>query len=107
MLCKKGVLKNFAIFIGKHLCWTLFLIKFLCLSEADQILLKKEAAGFLQSEEISFELLYDLHYINNSFLEAHRLFYPQIMSTYILRTFWYYYQARSQEFLRAGEVFAN
>ena len=26
MLCKKGVLRNFAIFIGKHLCWSLFLI---------------------------------------------------------------------------------
>ena len=24
---KKGVLKNFVIFIGKHLCWNLFLIK--------------------------------------------------------------------------------
>ena len=24
---KIGVLKNFAIFIGKHLCWSLFLIK--------------------------------------------------------------------------------
>ena len=27
MFCKKGVLKNFAIFTGKHLCWSLFLIK--------------------------------------------------------------------------------
>ena len=26
---KTGVLKNFAIFTGKHLCWSLFLIKFL------------------------------------------------------------------------------
>ena len=24
---KIGVLKNFAIFIGKHLCWSLFLIR--------------------------------------------------------------------------------
>ena len=24
MFCKKGVLKNFAIFTGKHLCWSLF-----------------------------------------------------------------------------------
>ena len=24
VLCKKGVLKHFAIFIGKHLCWSLF-----------------------------------------------------------------------------------
>ena len=64
VLLKKGVLKNFAIFIGKHLCWSLFFIKFLCLSEADQRLLKIEAAKFLQPEEISFELLYNLHYIN-------------------------------------------
>ena len=27
VLCKKGVLKNFANFTGKHLCWSLFLIK--------------------------------------------------------------------------------
>ena len=44
----KGVLKNFAIVTGKHLCWTRFLIKFFCLSEADQNLLKKESAEFLQ-----------------------------------------------------------
>ena len=25
--CKKVVLKNFVNFIGKHLCWSLFLIK--------------------------------------------------------------------------------
>ena len=25
--CKKGVLKSFANFTGKHLCWSLFLIK--------------------------------------------------------------------------------
>ena len=28
MFFKIGVLKNFANFIGKHLCWSLFLIKF-------------------------------------------------------------------------------
>ena len=61
---KKGVLNNFAIFTGKHLCWSHFLIKFLCLSEADQSLLKKEDAEFLQSEGILFELPYNLHYIN-------------------------------------------
>ena len=27
MFYEKGVLKNFAIFRGKHLCWSLFLIK--------------------------------------------------------------------------------
>ena len=27
MFCKKGVLKDFVNFIGKQLCWTLFLIK--------------------------------------------------------------------------------
>ena len=53
---KNGVLKNFVIFTGTHLYWSLFFIKLLCLSEADQSLLKKEAAEFLQSEEISFEL---------------------------------------------------
>ena len=28
MFCKKGVLKNFANFTGKHLSWSLFLITF-------------------------------------------------------------------------------
>ena len=27
VFCKKGVLKNFANFTGKHLCWSLFIIK--------------------------------------------------------------------------------
>ena len=27
VLCDKGVLKNSAIFTGKHLCWSLFSIK--------------------------------------------------------------------------------
>ena len=27
VFCKKGILKNFANFTGKHLCWSLFLIK--------------------------------------------------------------------------------
>ena len=31
---KKGVLKNFAMFIGKHLCWSRFLIKFQCCRHA-------------------------------------------------------------------------
>ena len=28
MFCEKGILKSCTIFIGKHLCWSLFLIKF-------------------------------------------------------------------------------
>ena len=87
VFCKKGVLKNFAIFTGKDLCWSLFLIKFLCLSEADQSLLKKEVAEFLQPEETLFKLLDNLHYINNFYLEAHRSFHPQILSTYISKNF--------------------
>ena len=27
VFCKKAALKNFTIFTGKHLCWSLFLIK--------------------------------------------------------------------------------
>ena len=27
VFCEKGVLKNYAIFTGKHLCWSFFLIK--------------------------------------------------------------------------------
>ena len=73
---KKGVFKNFATFTGKHLCWSFFLIKFLSLSEADQSFLQKEPAEFLQPEEISFQLLNNLHYIDKFYLEAHRLFHP-------------------------------
>ena len=39
MFCKKGVLKNFAKFTRKHLCWSLFLNKVLGLKSA--ILLKE------------------------------------------------------------------
>ena len=49
---KKSVVKNFAMLTEKHLCWSLFSIKFFCLSETDQSLLKKEATKFLQSEEV-------------------------------------------------------
>ena len=73
---KKGVFKNFATFTGKHLCWSFFLIKFLSLSEADQSFLQKEPAEFLQPEEISFQLLNNLHYIDKFYLEVHRLFHP-------------------------------
>ena len=34
VLCKKGILKNFAIFTGKQLCWSLFLIKLQALRPA-------------------------------------------------------------------------
>ena len=27
VFCKKGVIKNFATFTGKHLCWNLFFTK--------------------------------------------------------------------------------
>ena len=37
VLCKKGVLKNFTKFTGKHLCWGLFLKTFI----------KNEALTFL------------------------------------------------------------
>ena len=37
---KIGVLKNFAIFIGKHMCWSLFLIKLQALKPAT--LLKRD-----------------------------------------------------------------
>ena len=39
MFCKKGVLKNFTKFIGKHLCWSLFFNKVAGLSP--ETLLKK------------------------------------------------------------------
>ena len=64
-----------------------FLFKLLCLSEADQSVLKKEAGEFLRSEQIPFELLYNLCYINKFYLEAHRLFHLQIMSTNISKNF--------------------
>ena len=35
VLCKKGLLKNFTELTGKHLYWSLFLIKLQALSKAD------------------------------------------------------------------------
>ena len=56
-------------------------LKFLCLSEPDRDLLKKEAARFLQSEEISFGLLYNLHYSN--------IFYLKLIVYFTLKSFHY------------------
>ena len=42
MFCKNAVLKNFAIFTGKQLCWILFLIKLQAFSPA--ILLKGDSS---------------------------------------------------------------
>ena len=87
-LLKKPFLKISQYLQENNLCWSHFLIKFLCLSEADQSLLKKEAAEFLQPEEISCELLYNLHYSIKFYLEAHRLFHCQISSQHTFqRTF--------------------
>ena len=69
------------------MCLCLFLLRFLCLSDADQSFLKKEAVEFLQSKEITFEQLYNLHYINKFSLKTNRLFHPQIMSTYNSKNF--------------------
>ena len=80
VFCEKGVLKNFAIITEKHLPWSL-LSSFVC-QKLIKGLFKKEAVRFLQSEEISFKLPYNLHYNSNKFsLEAHHLFHPQTMST--------------------------
>ena len=61
-----------------------FIISELCcylrLSEADQILLRKEAEEFLQSKEKSFETLDSLYYTNKLYLEATRLFHPPALN---------------------------
>ena len=83
---KKGVLKNFAI-ITENTCVGVSSVPLFC-QKLIKGLLKKEAVRFLQSEEISFKLPYNLHYNSNKFyLEAHHLFHPQIMSTYISKNF--------------------
>ena len=42
VLYKKSILRNFAIFTGKHLCWSLFLIKLQAFKSA--ILLKRDSS---------------------------------------------------------------
>ena len=48
VFCKKGVLKSFTNFTGKHLCWSLFLIKSQALRPAT--LLKSESNAGLSCE---------------------------------------------------------
>ena len=45
-----GVIKNFAIFIGKHLCWNLFLIKLL----AERGNFFRRGSGLLSSRPAKF-----------------------------------------------------
>ena len=64
-----------------QICFRVPLSSFVC-QKLIKGLLKKEAVRFLQSEEISFKLPYNLHYNSNKFyLEAHHLFHPRTMST--------------------------
>ena len=44
---KKAVRKNFAIFTGKHLCWSLFLIKLKAFRSQEHLFLKTSANGCL------------------------------------------------------------
>ena len=55
---EKGVLKNFANFSGKHLCWSLFLIK----------LQAQETANFLKrdSNTVKFLKLFRKKYLRTS-----------------------------------------
>ena len=59
---------------------------FLDFSEVDQSLLKKQAAISPQSEEKPIDLLYSFHCVNKFYLEAYRLFHPQILLTGICDT---------------------
>ena len=43
MFFKIEVLKNFANFTGKHLCWSLFLIKFINATLSNATLLKRDS----------------------------------------------------------------
>ena len=72
MLCKIGLLKNFAKFTGKCLCWSLFLIKFSginflklsCLEAAVGVNYNRQTYGltFVSVSCLFLDLWYDLSY---------------------------------------------
>ena len=72
MLCKIGLLKNFAKFTGKCLCWSLFLIKFSginflklsCREAAVGVSCNHQIYGltFMSVSSLFLDLWYDLSY---------------------------------------------
>ena len=56
VFCKKGVLKNFAKFTGKHLRWSLFIIKFLTLFKT--LWRRSFPVNFAKFLKIPFSLLW-------------------------------------------------
>ena len=94
---------------------------FLRLGEEDKILIANEAEEFLCSAEKSFDQLTNLHYINQFYLETHRLFHlPQknfvaAIKDFILDSSSGYFKVREGELIMAnrhlaqrdGKIFEN
>ena len=94
---KKGVLKMFANFIGKHMCWSLFLVKFQALRLRTCNFIKKKFqhrsfairfAKFLRAfilKNISEWLLLYFHYNSHHHYYYHHFQYHSKMYLYRLR----------------------
>ena len=63
VFCKKGVLKDFVYFIGKHLCWSLFLMKF----QAWHLLWKISANDCFCTALAPLTVTYSLYFIFSTF----------------------------------------
>ena len=70
---KTGVLKNFAIFTGKHLCWSLFLIKFL---------FNKVSLQMTPTQVLSYEYC---KIVRNSFFNSNKGKKKKVRNCYHLR----------------------
>lgn len=86
---------------------------FLRLAEDDKILIANEAEEFLCSTEKSFDQLTNLHYINQFYLETHRLFHlPQknfvvAIKDFILDSSSGYFKVRKGELIMANRHLAQ
>lgn len=86
---------------------------FLRLAEDDKILIANEAEEFLCSAEKSFDQLTNLHYINQFYLETHRLFHlPQknfvvAIKDFILDSSSGYFKVRKGELIMANRHLAQ
>ena len=65
VFCKKGVLKNFAHFTGKHLCWSLFLIQLQVFRPATLLKRDSNAGAFLRNLKI-FKSTYFEEYLRTT-----------------------------------------
>ena len=102
MFCKKGVLRNFAKFIGKHLCESLFFNKVACLSfplNCAKLLRTPFLTEHLWWLLLYFEKYCSLHYIAQRYHPLYFKFIVYFIRALIFRCTSYYWQFFRKQWL--------